>query len=503
MKKLIIIPILVLITAAAFAQAKPRLGILPFTGGTGRDGDSIANLFANSPDLGQEFRIVPRTSSIDLLMKEQAFQRSGLTDSDTIADLGKQMNADYVVSGHITLLGNKNLLLISIVDVKTMQQVAGVYEEYDKIETIRSLLPPMARRISAFVMAQSTVPPAALAVLPLNIMDSDVQQEYAEILAQILATEIANSRAYAVFPRTKTIEAVMAEQEIQRSGLTDRESMIEIGKATNAGYVLAGTITKLGSMNLFDVKILNIESGEQVNGADRDYADLSDGVALMGELAYGLIGIEADKYAEARKRDMRAVAAQQQKMRRDQNRENFRSTMNRFLRGDDGNTFSGLGAQAGLGVGNREYLGLNGFVNINVSIPLFWTLFAEVGVDIGLLGAIKSANRYSGEAEGEQYGAYRPYGRLNISFPMNIGVLLLPYAGVGFGWTSSVYEFRYEENLIKKSITRAYEYAGADLVFGAIAVGKHHGFRAGLNLNNISNMKYFELQVILGYIFRF
>jgi hypothetical protein len=393
--------------------------------------------------------------------------------------------------------------LISIVDVETMQQVAGDYEEYDKIETIRALLPPMAKNIISLIRQQNTTPGAALAVLPLNIMDDDVQQEDAEILAQILATEIANSREYAVFPRTKTIEAVMAEQQIQRSGLTDRESMIAIGRATNAGYVLAGTITKLGSMNLFDVKILNIESGEQVNGADRDYADLSDGLALMGELAYGLTGIETGRYVELRKRDMKTATAQQRKAQREQNAAAFRNTMNWFFRGDNGNKFGSLGVNMGLGFGNREYLGLNGFVNINISIPLFWTLFAEGGVDIGLLGSIKSENGYPDETEGEQYGAYRPYGRLNISYPVELGLLILPYAGIGLGWTNATYEFEFEENLMKKSVTRTYEYMGVDLVVGAIAAGNHHSFRAGLNLNNISDMKYFEMQVILGYAFRF
>jgi TolB-like protein len=397
MKKTIIVPILVLIATAAFAQAKPRLGILPFTGGTGRDGDAIASLFANSQDLKQEFSIVPRTSSIDAVMREQEFQRSGLTDSDTIADLGKQMNADYVVSGHIAPLGNTNLLSISIVDVRTMRQVAGDYEEYDRIEAVRDLLPPMARRIIALVRAQSTVPPATLAVLPLNIRDPDIKQENAEILAQILATEIANSRQYAVLPRTQTIETVMAEQQIQRSGMTDRASMIAIGKATNARYVLAGMITKLGAMNVFDVKILNIESGEQVKGADRDYTDLSDGVALMGELAYELTGAEADEYAKARQKERLATAeqrekalgreqkqqekeqaAEQRRQEREQFKEDFARGANRFLRGDNGKRFTGLGLNMGLGVSPDGPL--NGYINFNATVPLVSILFAEGGI---------------------------------------------------------------------------------------------------------------------------
>jgi curli biogenesis system outer membrane secretion channel CsgG len=262
MKKKIITPLVLLFAIAAFGQTKPTLGILPFTGGSGRDGDTIANLFANSIDLGREFRVVPRTSSIESIMKEQKFQRVGLTDSDTIAELGKQMGAAYVVSGHIARMVDRNLLLISIINAETMEQIAGDYREYGAIEEIRRLLPAMAENIVASVQKKAAAAGEALAVLPLNIQDPAVAQNDAELLAQILSTEIAKTHRYEVLPRTKTIESVMREQEIQRSGLTNRDTMTAIGQATNAQYVLAGTITKLGSMNLFDAKILHISSGQ-------------------------------------------------------------------------------------------------------------------------------------------------------------------------------------------------------------------------------------------------
>ncbi|MDR1232306.1 MAG: hypothetical protein LBK61_13010, partial [Spirochaetaceae bacterium] len=78
MKKQILIAVFTFIAAMAFAQAKPRLGVLPFTGESARDGDTIANIFSNSGDLRQVFEIVPRTSSVDSIVREQQFQRSGL-----------------------------------------------------------------------------------------------------------------------------------------------------------------------------------------------------------------------------------------------------------------------------------------------------------------------------------------------------------------------------------------------------------------------------------------
>jgi hypothetical protein len=61
----------VLPAPAAFAQAKPRLAILPFTGGTGGDGETIAELFSYESELSRNFTIIPRTSSIETIMREQ------------------------------------------------------------------------------------------------------------------------------------------------------------------------------------------------------------------------------------------------------------------------------------------------------------------------------------------------------------------------------------------------------------------------------------------------
>jgi TolB-like protein len=232
-------------------------------------------------------------------MREQQFQRTGITDTDQIAELGKLANADYVVSGHITRLGSRNLLMVSIINVETMEQTAGDYREYGTIEEVYDLLPDVAKAVAASVR-QTGVSRGPLAVLPLDIQAGEVAADDAELLAQILATEIANTHRYNVLPRTTAIQdAIKTEQGVQQSGLTDRATLAAIGKATNARYVLSGTITRLGELNLFDVKILDVTTGGRIVGSDRRYRSLEDGIVLMRELAREITGVAAEEAAEA------------------------------------------------------------------------------------------------------------------------------------------------------------------------------------------------------------
>ena len=121
MKKFYFAALFMLISGVLFAQTKPRLGILPFASGTSGDGETVATLFSFQNDILGAFTVVPRTSAVNALVAEQNFQMSGYTDSDTIARLGRMLNADFVVSGFIRRLGNRNLLITTIVNVETFE----------------------------------------------------------------------------------------------------------------------------------------------------------------------------------------------------------------------------------------------------------------------------------------------------------------------------------------------------------------------------------------------
>ncbi|GHV80403.1 hypothetical protein AGMMS49944_21940 [Spirochaetia bacterium] len=111
----VVISALIVLMAAGNVFAKDNLAILPFLGGQGDEGEAIAELFSFDPQLNEAFTPIPRTSITNAKEWERFVQtRSGLTDVDTIADIGKELGARYVMAGNITTIGNSNLLVLSI-----------------------------------------------------------------------------------------------------------------------------------------------------------------------------------------------------------------------------------------------------------------------------------------------------------------------------------------------------------------------------------------------------
>jgi hypothetical protein len=255
-------------------------------------------------------------------------------------------------------------------------------------------------------------------------------------------------------------------------------------------------------MNLFDVKILNVESGVLVNGIDRPYADLSDGIGLMQRLASDLTGVESSRLAENRQRDQQAAEAalrQQEEDRKRQKAENVKQ----FFWG--GTRFASIGANVGVGFGNASGLNGNVFINASVTVPLIWRLFAEGGIDLGYL--LPETDSRDPPRDKIEYSGYRPYVRLNIALPVHFddGGLFLPYLGAGYGYTNATFAFREDdkENMLERDVTRTYEYTGIDLALGFWIGGRHHGMRFAVNFNNVFKEAYFEFQMIWGYVVRF
>ncbi|MCL2442630.1 MAG: penicillin-binding protein activator LpoB [Treponema sp.] len=272
----------------AFTQARPTLGVLPFTGGAAGEGEAISNLFLAQRELRNAFNVVPRNMVLNTIFTERQFQLSDLTDPNTMASLGRMFNANYILSGTITDLGGKNLLIVSIIHVESFEQVAGSYVTYGDLGEVVGLLSSMTTDLVSAATRQRATGRQILATVPFALR-AGVKPQEAETLAQILAIEILNTGRYSVVPRLSIMQAALREQGFQMTDLTDNAGMASLGRGMNASLVLGGSVMGVGSANLFMAQILNVQDSRVIEADTLQYGVLSDGIELMGELAIGLV----------------------------------------------------------------------------------------------------------------------------------------------------------------------------------------------------------------------
>ncbi|MCL2233577.1 MAG: hypothetical protein FWB99_10940, partial [Treponema sp.] len=302
MKKLLLAAVLFACCVGfALPQQRPTLGVLSFYGSSVEEGDAIATLFGMQPVLTQNFVVLPRTAdALEAIFAEHDFQLEGLTDSDTIAGIGRALGAQYVLSGSVRRLGAVNLLVATIINVESFEQVAGYFRTFHTLAEIQGFLDPISRSlVNDMNRRRGVVIPNSLAIVPFAHRPG-VDPHDAYTLTQILTLELLNTGYYAILPRTTAINMAIAEFDFQMDGHVADEEMAALGRAINAEYVLSGTISSIGGENMFIASILRVADGSLVVGASRNYRLIGDGVTLMREVARLLTDEEA-RTEEARR----------------------------------------------------------------------------------------------------------------------------------------------------------------------------------------------------------
>ena len=293
---------------------RPRLAVVPFSGGEGDDGENIAEMFSGSKDLTQVFRIHLRTSITFGVDEERNVQKYVVSNEEYRNQL-LAMGINYVVAGDITRLGRQSLLVISIIDIEKLVQIAGDVQIFGNKREIEGKLPEMARNIINGAKVNWTDKPKLAVVNPR--LSDNADPAAANVLGEILGIEVTRTGKYAVYPRNTTLAAVQTEWDNQRRGTTAVTNTQGPGSADRPGQVLS-VIARGGEGSVtatrFNASIISLDTGEQVSFTTQTYRNIEDGITVMRTIAGELTITDVEREAQAaaaRARDEKTARARE------------------------------------------------------------------------------------------------------------------------------------------------------------------------------------------------
>lgn len=97
-----------------------------------------------------------------------------------------------------------------------------------------------------------------------NRTDHLYLDSWSKKIPEFLCTDLSRFSDIAVVDR-RQIKALLDEQKLQASGLTDSSRVIEIGRLLSAEYMVAGAITETGGWLRVDAGIISVASGRMVS----------------------------------------------------------------------------------------------------------------------------------------------------------------------------------------------------------------------------------------------
>lgn len=99
--------------------------------------------------------------------------------------------------------------------------------------------------------------------MTLAVMDfkaDGVSRQQARRISELIRTEMINTGRYTVVER-KQMNQILKEQGFQKSGCSDQDCAVKIGKLLSARYILIGTVMKFGRSVVINGRIVDVEKG--------------------------------------------------------------------------------------------------------------------------------------------------------------------------------------------------------------------------------------------------
>jgi TolB-like protein len=121
--------------AGLYAQ-QARVAVAPFTaisGNAASDAETIAEIFGLELQAKNVVRVYTRGNTL-AVMNEHRFQMSDLSSDEKTASIGKAASADWVVRGSVQKLGTRIVVTASLLDVNTLEIMAGAPMYLSNIE---------------------------------------------------------------------------------------------------------------------------------------------------------------------------------------------------------------------------------------------------------------------------------------------------------------------------------------------------------------------------------
>lgn len=184
----------------------------------------------------------------------------GKADLTTMAEIGRTVGVQYLLTGTLSQLADKKSLQINaqLIEVQS-GRIVGSWTE----RATPNALSGVATKIANAVLKQLTLILRDIAIAPLaNISVNPELDKYGEQITEALFTELAYSQKLSLVERSRLKDVI---QEITRGqlGLIDPATAVQIGKAVGARHIFVGTLSEFkGGVVIVGTRLIEIESGK-------------------------------------------------------------------------------------------------------------------------------------------------------------------------------------------------------------------------------------------------
>jgi len=249
------------------------------------------------------FKVIAR-NQLEAILSEVGFQLSGYAnDDECVIEVGKILGARKMVAGSVARVGSVYSLQVRLLDIASSTTETQHVSEANDIEAVlTTATEEIARELAGFIQPvertteliqtqpaeeprqQPITEPLMVGVLDLEANNIDAGE--AKAITDRLRYYLGSQGVFSPIGRNQ-MYAILNEVGFQLSGACDtNECVIQVGKILGARKMIAGSISKVGTLYSLQVRILDIETStiehqayQDVDGIEKVLTEATNNIA--------------------------------------------------------------------------------------------------------------------------------------------------------------------------------------------------------------------------------
>ena len=284
-----IIFLLIVLPIVIPAQSRPTVAVLDFDA-RGISSFEAATLTDRlSTELGntEAITLIER-KQLDRIMEEQGLQQSGCTTNDCVAEVGKLLGAQYMISGSINKIGDTFTIDAKMFSVETGVNVKTVSKTHKG--RIDELI-PMMEQIAWELVGLDKRKMETVAVLDFG--GRGISQLEAGTLTDRFTSALGKTEAVLIVARQE-MDEILKEQGFQQvEGCATVECAAEVGALIGVKNIINGSVGKVGETYTIDAQMVAVATGATIKTVNKTYAGKVDGLIIEIEMmAWDIVGLD-------------------------------------------------------------------------------------------------------------------------------------------------------------------------------------------------------------------
>lgn len=149
MKKMFLFVLLVFLGMVVYAQQLPTVAVARFepVGVSNDEANVVTELFMAELVNTGTVRVADR-ANFDKIIAEMRFQLSDWSNDQKTVQLGRALNAEYIIHGQFMKMGNTYLMTATMLNINTAQRLYSAREQFQSLDHIFTAMPNVCGQIA-------------------------------------------------------------------------------------------------------------------------------------------------------------------------------------------------------------------------------------------------------------------------------------------------------------------------------------------------------------------